>query len=360
MAFKRQGDVRIINRYLFNAIAGTTLLIMMVFLSLGGFVEFISQLDDIGQGDYNLIRAIQYVLLKLPRIAIGLLPACVLLGALLGLGALANNSELIVMQAAGVSFNRMAQSVALTGLTIAIVGGVIGEFIAPQMDLYARQMRAVAKSGSADMAGSSAWLRNGNTIFNVRPSIDGIDYGGVYVFRMGEPGRLTGIGRADSVQEDSDEWALSNYRESLLGSDNIEISTDFDVEEIVELSDLLTITAVRESSLTGTELWAYVQHLKSNGLDAERYEIAFWSRVATLAGIAVMCMLALPFVFGSLRTTGSGARMLIGVLIGVGYFLLSRTLADSAAVFNLSPVLVAWIPTVLLATGTLIGLNRLR
>ena len=352
--------MRIINRYLFNAIAGTTVLIMAIFLALGGFVEFISQLDDIGQGDYDLIRAIQYVLLKLPRIAAGLLPACVLLGALLGLGALANNSELIVMQAAGVSFNRMAKSVALTGLTIAIIGGVVGEFVAPQMDLYARQMRAVAKNGSADMAGSSAWLRNGDAIYNVRPSIDGIDYGGVYVFRMGEPGRLSGIGRADSVQADSDEWSLSNYRESLVGNGDIEISQDFDVEQVAELSDLLTITAVRESSLTGVELWAYVQHLKSNGLDAERYEIAFWGRIATLAGIAVMCMLALPFVFGSLRSTGSGARMLIGVLIGVGYFLLSRTLADSAAVFDLNPIFVAWVPTVLLATGTLIGLSRLR
>lgn len=352
--------MRIINRYLFNTIAGTTALVMVIFLSLGGFVEFISQLDDIGQGDYDLVRAIQYVLLKMPRLAAGLLPVCVLLGALLGLGALAGNSELIVMQAAGVSFNRLARSVALTGLFIAVVGGVVGEFVAPQMDLYARQMRAVAKSGGADMAGSSAWLRNGDSIFNVRPSIDGIDYGGVYVFRMGKTGRLSAIGRADSVQAGSDEWSLSNYRESLLEGGEITIGTDFDVGQIAELSDLLAITAVRESSLTGAELWAYVQHLKRNDLDANRYEIAFWTRVSTLAGIAVMCMLALPFVFGSLRSTGAGARMLIGILIGVGYFLLSRTLADSSAVFNLSPILVAWLPTALLATGTLIALNRMR
>jgi lipopolysaccharide export system permease protein len=221
-------------------------------------------------------------------------------------------------------------------------------------------MRAVAKSGGADIAGSSAWLRNGDAIFNVRPSRDGIDYGGVYVFRMGKPGRLMGIGRADSEQTETEEWSLYNYRESYLVNGNVNISTSFDVDQIVALSDLLAITKVRESSLTGAELWTYVQHLKRNGLESDLYEIAFWSRVATLVSIGVMCMLALPFVFGSLRTTGAGARMVIGVLIGVGYFLLSRTMNDSGAVFDLSPILVAWLPTILLASGTIIGINRIR
>jgi len=353
--------VRILNRYLFNAIAGSTALVMLVLLSLGGFIEFISQMDDLGEGSYDIWKAMQYTALKMPRLAAGMLPVSVLLGALLGLGALATSSELIVMRAAGVSTRRLAQSVALTGVAIAVVGAVVGEFMAPQMDLYARQLRAVAKSGDADIAGSSAWLRDGDTVFNIRPSIDGTDFGGVYAFRVGNGTFLAGIGRGDSVQSDDDgEWTLSNFKESQFSSAGVSIGTDIDPNRIGKLTDLLAITAVRESSLTGQELWAYIKHLKANGLDAESYEIAFWSRVAMIFGIVVMCVLALPFVFGSLRTTGAGARMLIGVLIGLAYFLLSRMLADSAAVFNLSPFIVAWIPTLLLATVTFFALRRLR
>ena len=352
--------MRILNHYLFRAIAGSTGLVMLVLLALGGFIEFISQLDDIGQGDYDMAKAVQFVLLKQPRLAAGLLPVSALLGTLLGLGAMASHSELIIMRAAGISVQRIARSVGMIGFGLAIVGGVIGEFIAPQLDLYARQMRAVAKSGSADMTGSSAWLREGDMIFNLRPSIDGTDFGGVYVFRMGETEGLAGIGRADSVESEDDVWSLTNYQESLLEDEQVTIGSEVNEEQVRKLSDLLAITAVRESSLTGTELWAYVQYLKSNGLDADRYEIAFWGRIATIAGIAVMCMLALPFVFGSLRSTGAGARMLIGVLIGVGYFLLGNTMADSGAVFDLSPFLVAWLPTVVLFGGTVIALYRLR
>jgi len=352
--------MRIINRYLFNAIAGPTALVMTVLLSLGAFIEFVSQLDDLGQGDYTMWVAIKYVALKMPRVAAGLLPVSVLLGSLLGLGALASSSELIVMRAAGVSVRKLAGSVALSGLVFAILGGVVGEFMAPQMDLFARQLRAVAKSGNADLAGSSAWLRDSDAIFNVRPSIDGTDFGGVYVFRLGQSGSLTGIGRGDAIfPESGDSWELGNYQESRFAVDGVALAEDFDAERISKMSDLLAITQVRESSLTAKELWAYVRHLRSNGLDADAYEIAFWSRIAMVVGIGVMCVMGLPFVFGSLRTTGAGARMIFGVLIGLGYFLLSRTMADSAAVFDWSPIIVAWIPTTLLLMITLIGLKRL-
>ena len=351
----------ILNRYLFNAIAGATGMVILVLLSLGAFIEFVSQLDDLGQGSYDLWVAIKYVALKMPRLAVQLLPVSVLLGALLGLGALAAGSELIVMRAAGISGLRLARSVAIAGFIIAIIGALVGEFLAPQMDLYARQLRAVAKSGEADIAGSSAWLRDGNVIFNVRPSIDGTDFGGVYTFRLGERGVLDGIGRGDSVLSDTDgEWVLGNFRESMFVPNGVTIGTEFEKERVSKLTDLLAITAVRESSLTAQELRAYVAYLKANGLDADRYEIAFWGRIATIVGVAVMAMLALPFVFGSLRATGAGARMIVGVLIGVGYFLLNRTLADSAAVFDISPFLVAWAPTTLLAIVTVVGITRLR
>jgi lipopolysaccharide export system permease protein len=228
------------------------------------------------------------------------------------------------------------------------------------MDLYARQMRAVAISGDADMAGASAWLRDGNLIFNVRPPIDGVDQGGVYLFRMGESGTLAGIGRGDSAQSDDDTWILNNFRESKFGSDGVNIGWEIEREKISQLSDLLALTAVRDSSLAGRELWAYIKYLQANGLDSQRYEIVFWSRVAAVVGVAIMCVLALPFVSGSLRSSGAGARMIIGVLIGLGYFLLNKTLADSAAVFDLHPIVVAWVPTVMLGVIAAIGLLRLR
>ena len=74
----------------------------------------------------------------------------------------------------------------------------------------------------------------------------------------------------------------------------------------------------------------------------------------------IMPVLALAFVFGSLRTGGSGARLMIGVVIGLAYYLASEMLANSGQVFNLNPALVAWLPSVALALITLIALQRIR
>ena len=50
--------------------------------------------------------------------------------------------------------------------------------------------------------------------------------------------------------------------------------------------------------------------------------------------------------------------MLIGVFFGLGYFLLGRTLTDSSAVFEMSPIVAAWVPTGLILLITLVLLRR--
>ena len=74
----------------------------------------------------------------------------------------------------------------------------------------------------------------------------------------------------------------------------------------------------------------------------------------------IMPMLGLAFVFGPLRTGGAGARLMIGVGIGLAYYLASEMLANSGQVFNLNPALIAWLPSLLLLLITAYALGRIR
>ena len=105
---------------------------------------------------------------------------------------------------------------------------------------------------------------------------------------------------------------------------------------------------------------SYVSYLNKNGLDAQRYETELWSRVARTATVVIMPALALAFVFGSLRSSGAGARLMIGVLIGLAYFLASEMSANSGQVFNLNPAVVTWLPSIALMTITGFALTRVR
>ncbi len=355
--------MRVIRRYLFKSIIGTIALVLGVLLGLAAFIEFVTQLDDIGTGNYGIFQTFIYTMLKLPNLASQMLPMAVLLGSLLGLGGLANNSELIILRAAGVSVMRLARSVMWTGMVLSVLALILGEYVGPPLDHYARQYRAEAKHvGEAISTGRSAWIRDGDTFLNISRLTDDFRLGGVYLYRINADGKLAAVGRADSAGvDDANQWVLSNFEQSVFVDSGVRTNHLRRSTQSNNLSaDLIALTVVRPDSLTGAELLRYAAYLKRNDLDARRYEVAFWGRIAAAAAVTPMCVLALPFVFGRMRSSGSGARMIIGLFVGLAYFLVSRGLADGGQVYDLNPLLVAWFPTVALSLVTLVALWRTR
>jgi lipopolysaccharide export system permease protein len=112
--------------------------------------------------------------------------------------------------------------------------------------------------------------------------------------------------------------------------------------------------------LTTAALWRLIRYFQANTLDTREYVFAFWSRIARAVAIAFCALLAVPFVLGSLRSAGTGTRMFMGLLLGLGFFLLQRLIETGTIVFNLNPVVLAWLPTTLLAAATLGFLARAR
>ena len=124
--------------------------------------------------------------------------------------------------------------------------------------------------------------------------------------------------------------------------------------------DFLALTVTTPRQLETRVLWGLIRHLRENSLDASEQEFAFWSRIARTTAILFASLLAVPFVFGSLRGSGAGARTLLGVLIGVAFFFIQRMLESGAVVFNASPLVLAWFPTVLLGTVAIVLIARTR
>jgi lipopolysaccharide export system permease protein len=108
------------------------------------------------------------------------------------------------------------------------------------------------------------------------------------------------------------------------------------------------------------DLVAYSDHLHRNELDSTRFDVAFWARIARLLALPLVVILALPFSLGTMRTSGQGARVVVGILIGAGFMLLSQTLENGGRLFDAPPLLVGWVPTLGLAalTGALLWRTR--
>ncbi len=350
----------ILSAYLMRTILASTLLVLAVLLALATLFEFIGELDN-KMGDYGIPQALIYSVLRLPQVAFQMLPMATLIGALLGLGGLATSSELIVMRSAGLSVGKLAGMVAITGVVIMVITALIGEYIGPPLDYYARTMRNEARFQQDERnSGNAAWVKVGPVILHLERVNSEFEFGGIYLFRFNEDNSLRSIARAEnSGIDDSDKWILENFRETRFQDDGVQVVESSRAVESFDLSgDMLGITLVKPVSLSAKGLISYIRYLRKNNLSSERYETELWSRVSTTVTVVIMPVLALAFVFGALRVAGSGGRLMIGVLIGLGYYLASEMIANSGQVYDLNPAFVTWLPSLALLAVTVFALDR--
>ncbi|HXV41032.1 MAG TPA: LPS export ABC transporter permease LptG [Steroidobacteraceae bacterium] len=355
--------MKLLDRYLARTVLLHTLMVMAVLLALMSLVTFINQQDDIGQGSFQVADAFLVTLLQLPQQAYELLPIGALIGAITGLGALARDSELTVLRAAGVSVARMAGSAAIAGVVVAAALWLIGEYFAPPADLYARQYKIFSRYSQFEIAGSrSAWVREGPWFINVRQQAAENLFGGVFVYELGPDRHLRLVGRAETARQDADgRWVLSNYAETTFASDHVE--TKRSTREVTGAqfnAEFLGLAVTEPGSLPLADLHAYRKHLRANSLDTRAWDIAFWSRVSRLVAAIVVCVFAVPFAFGPLRQAGAGARTVLGIMAGVLFILLTQTLENSGQVYDLNPLLVAWGPTLLMSAVAAVAIWRTR
>jgi lipopolysaccharide export system permease protein len=196
-----------------------------------------------------------------------------------------------------------------------------------------------------------AWVRDGTRIVSFgQQSADGT-FGGMTLFEFTADGKLLSMANANTARPlDAGRWQLAGWRETRISEHGVTARGPIDHEVSTTLSpDFLGLAVVNPASLSISGLWRYVDYQRRNGLDATPYAIALWSRVARTISVVLVCMLAVPFVFGPMRATGAGKRTVIGILIGVVFFLLTRTLENSGQVYGLDPVMIGWTPVALLA-----------
>lgn len=352
----------ILSQYLMRTILSSTALVLVVLLALAGLFDFIAELDDT-QGGYQTPQAILFAALRLPNLAFAMLPVAALIGSLLGLGALAGNSEIIVMRSAGLSVTRLSGMVALSGLVLLIITGLIGEFIGPPLDLYARNMRQEARyeKGEARL-GNETWVKDGPVYLHLERVNAEFEFGSIYLFRFDDDDRLVAIARAEnSGIDDEDNWILEDMRETRFNDGGVQVvESSVAVESFEVNAELLGSSLAKPLTLSARGLLVYIDYLNRNNLDSGQYESELWYRGSRTLAVLIMPVLALAFVFGSVRSGGAGGRLMLGVIIGLAYYLGSEMLANSGQVFNLNPALVNWLPTLLLFLVTGIALKRIR
>jgi lipopolysaccharide export system permease protein len=262
-----------------------------------------------------------------------------------------------------VSIVRLAGTALIAGVLLIGVEVLLGEFLAPPLQVAAREQKAFAKFTDISFGGSGgAWVRDGNLILNVSRQSGQRRFGGMQIFELSPDHRLISLGHAVSATAGSDKkWLLGDYTESRFTDNTVQAKPPG--QRILQsnvTAGFLGLAAQDPEQLTSRALWQLIQYYRTNSLDPSQYLFAFWSRIARTVAIGFSVLLAIPFVLGSLRSSGAGTRTMMGLLLGICFFLLQRLIESGTIVFALNPMVLAWIPTATMGMVTIWLLARAR
>jgi len=341
--------MRILDIYIGRIIASTTFLTLTVFISLSGIIKFVEQMRSVGKGSYDLSHAALYVLYSVPTDAELFFPMSALIGGFIGIGMLASNSELVVMQAAGLSRFDIIKSVMKSATVLIIVSMVIGEWVAPQGKLAAKQVKAQAISaGSLISRKGGTWAKDGDFFVHIKEIEDTGTLNGVQLYRFDENLKLASWLSAERAIFQDKSWLLMNVVDTFINDKEVNSEKLANKEWLSSLTpDKLGVVMVKPEDLSIRGLIDYLEYLEANQQDPSRFQLGFWRKVAQPLTLAVMLLLALSFIFGPLRSVSMGARIMMGVATGILFFITNQVLGSMSLVYQLPPVFGALMPSLI-------------
>lgn len=347
-----------IDRYIWTTVLQSWLMVMFVLLGLNAIFSFIDQLGDLKR-DYQIIEAMIYVLATLPNSAFQLVSMATLLACLIGLGQLAGNSELIILRACGLSVSRILFSVLIPVLFIIGCALVTAQFISPVTSQFAETYRSTKSSGTEFSSFKKGyWQREGdNFIYINRINRNGV-LSGVNIFSFDKSQKLNEVNFFQTVKIENENWTAKKVSTSTINPETVQVEKK---DTAIWQSDItlrmLELLAVGPEKLSVTSLYQYGGYLERQNQSAAKYYLEFWNKIFLPLSTIAMVLIAGSFVFGSLRETPMGSRIIVGVVIALVFNQVQTLSSHAAVVYQFNPLIAASLPAVV---AFLIGMVLVR
>ncbi|MCL1145039.1 LPS export ABC transporter permease LptG [Shewanella sp. 10N.261.52.F9] len=352
--------MKILDIYIAKVLISTSSLALLVLTGLSGIIKWVDQLRVVGRGTYTMMDAAVYVLFLIPRDIELFFPMAVLLGALIGMGMLASNSELVVMQSAGLSRLQITMSAMKTAIPLMILVMMLTEWVAPVAELRAKEIKRTNVSGGSLIdSNRGIWAKDGALFVNIGGAADINNLRDITLYEFDDTTNLTSTVHANSAEYKDTYWLLKDVRRTTLKNEQVVL---VNLEEDRWISSLtpekLSVVSVKPEALSIEGLLDYLDYLKSNNQAAERYELALWRKLMQPVTVAVMMLVALSFVFGPLRTVTMGARVLLGVVAGFSFYICSEIFGPLSIVYGLPAFISAGMPAFIFSVGALYYIRK--
>ncbi|GAA0323904.1 LPS export ABC transporter permease LptG [Psychrobacter aestuarii] len=368
--------LRVLSRYVkYNALVAILAAVAGLW-ALQIVFAYLSELESLSD-TYTMSDAIRFILYRSPYFLEQFMPTGALLGAVVGLGLLANKSELVVMRAAGVSIYRIVGWVLQPALVFVVLALALNQFVLPHSNQLASDINnednnsitsvrgywtvqprmsetdadnnqaASSERGGSDILYIDYADVNGNMGTIKRWHLD--DNGNLVTAIRATEGRYEGEVQAPDANGETQSryiWRLNNMTE-------LSIAQGFDSKQVQSASNTLVLPFAPKSvslltrdadNLSLTELYAHRQLMKEQDKRSLSHELAFWQKLLSPLSILSLVVVACSFVFGSLRSHSLGLRIVVALLFGLLFSYIQDLVGFISLATGWSPVLMVLLP----------------
>lgn len=350
----------LLTRYLGREIYASIALVLAVLLMLFAFLDFIRELNSVGEGQYHLGYVLLFVLLTVPGHVYELFPVVVLVGTIFALVQMAANSEITVYRASGASLWQMTAALFKIAIPLVILSFVCGEFLAPPSERMAQKLRLKAQNAQVSLREfrSGVWVKDENSFVNVKNVMPDTSLSNIDIYRFDDTYHLRVITKANRASfAENGIWQLEGVMKTHFEAEGVTVSNAPREEWHSALNpEIFSVLLVVPEQMSAWHLYQYTEHLRDNRQRSGRYEIAMWNKLLYPISTLVMMILALPFAAYHRRIGGVGAMVFMGIVLGLSFHFFGRLVGSLGALNDWQPFFSA---TAMTGVYMLLGLTIL-
>ena len=352
--------MKIRDRYITKTLLSYTLIVLIVWISIYSFFNFLAELNNVGKGSYSILSAFTYIILQLPEVAYKQASPIILLGCILGMGHLATTSQLLIFRTSGASIFKITSLTLKNSLIFVFFFISIGEFFAPISSNFAESSRSNALDNfSTSINQDGFWIRDGDNFINVKKNIDGSLFNDITVIEVNSENKIERVIKSENAKFDGNSLKMTKNDIFFIdGSsliDEIILKERNSYNKIVSFDhDLIKSLEKEPEDLSTWTLIKQIQFLSDNKLRSGVFEVELYNRLIQPLTLVAMILLAMLFIFESTRDVSLGRKIFFGVALALSFEMLSRVASSLALSFDFSPFLSSILPTIVVMSIAII------
>jgi LPS export ABC transporter permease LptG/LPS export ABC transporter permease LptF len=342
--------------YLLGNFSSYFLLVMAGFIFLFEIFTFFELLDDIARHHTPFLVVLNYFRFLVPFLFYKLAPFAVLIAAMVTLGVMSKNNEVVAIKASGVSLYRLAWPIIGASALLASGMLLLDNTYLPYFNQRQDALRAEIKGKppQTHLRPNRRWLYGSNNkIYNYQIfDPDSNSFGGLTVLELDpqtfQLRRRVYANQAQWVPEQNT-WLLKDgWVRDFDGAKIVRYTPfqDYTVSELNEPPSTFNSEVRQSDQMSWPALEAYIGEMRRAGFDVERLTVQWHEKLAFPMIAPIIAFLAIPFAF-YVGTRGAVGGLAVGLGIGIVYWATSALFGALGGVGQLPPLLAGWAPDVI-------------